>query len=115
MFSERFQREVNAAGSTHGSRSSKFYLNRRFRGPPAVRNVSTARAREKPGMFLQTASHRGYIKTTTLPPLSRVSPSQNCSHPPVLPQICPNLSQNPEIPSSLHSGPSDRPIQRPRC
>ena len=40
LFSERFQREVNASGSTH-----------RSRGPPAVRNVSTARAREKPEIF----------------------------------------------------------------
>src|ERR1041385_9191180 len=69
VFSERFQREVNASGSTHRSLSSKFYPNRRYCGPAAVRNVSTARAREKPGLFLQTASHLGYIKTTTLPPL----------------------------------------------
>src|ERR1041385_7909188 len=39
------------------------------------------RARErKPGMLLQTASHLGYIKTTTLPPFSRVSLATNCSH-----------------------------------
>src|ERR1041384_6592071 len=48
--------------------------------PPAVRNVNTACAREKPGMFLQTANHLGYIKTTTLPPLSRVSLATTCSH-----------------------------------
>src|SRR3954470_5902942 len=81
VFLERFQRQVNASGSTHRSRSSKFYPNRRYCGPPTVRNVSTARAREKPGMFLQTANHRGYIKTTTLPPISRVSLVQSCSHP----------------------------------
>src|SRR3954468_17849287 len=93
MFSERYQREVNAAGSTRRSRSLKFYPNRRYCGPPAVRNVNTAREREKPGMFLQTSSHLGYIKTTTLPPLSRVSLAQNFPPPPVfapdLPQFTP--------------------------
>src|ERR1041385_1208977 len=32
-------------------------------------------------MFLQTASHLGYIKTTTLPPIFRVSLATICSHP----------------------------------
>src|SRR3954471_1725435 len=50
VFSKRFQREVKASGSTHRSRSSKFYPNRRYCGPPAVRNVSTGRPREKPVM-----------------------------------------------------------------
>src|SRR3954470_2498464 len=54
VFSEWFQREVNAASSTRCSRSSKFYPNRRYCGPSAVRNVNTARVREKPRMFLQT-------------------------------------------------------------
>src|ERR1041385_3585586 len=49
--------------------------------------MSIARAREKPEMFLQTASHRGYIKTTTLPPLSRVSLAKKCSHAPSFAQI----------------------------
>src|SRR4051812_36647176 len=43
-------------------------------------------------MFLQTASHLGYINTTTLPPPSRVSPSQIAATPsqcPVLPQNTP--------------------------
>src|ERR1041385_4455696 len=99
VFSERFQREVNASGSTRWSHSSKFYPNRRYCGPPAVRNVSTARAREKPGMFLQTASHRGYIKTTTLPPISRVSLAQNLQPPPPL---CPKIP-----PFSSFASPSD--------
>src|SRR4051812_47684767 len=33
-------------------------------------------------MFLQIASHLGYIKTTTLPPISRVSLSQKLQPPP---------------------------------
>src|ERR1041385_6690591 len=57
------------------------YPNRRSCGPSAVGNVNTARAREKPGMFLQTASHLGYIKTTTPPPLSKVSPKPNLQPP----------------------------------
>ena len=53
-------------------------------------------ARErKPGMFLQAASHLGYIKTTTLPPLSMVSLAINCSH---TPRFAPIFAQNTKIP-----------------
>src|ERR1041385_7568413 len=56
---------------------------------PAVRNVNTAHAREKPGMFFQTASYLGYIKTTTPPSPSRVSPKPKLQPPP---QIMPQFS-----------------------
>src|ERR1041385_8279185 len=80
--------------------------------------MSTVRAREKPEMFLQTAIHRGYIKNTTLPPPLRVSRKHLGSHQPQIwhkntpfSQFYPHFRPNP---SPSRSGPSDRPIQRPR-
>src|SRR4051812_27910579 len=52
VISERFQREVNGTGSTHGSRSSRFYPNRRYCGP------------RRPEMYVSDARRKHIYKTS---------------------------------------------------
>src|ERR1041385_883280 len=66
-------------------------------------------------MFLQTASHPCYIKTTTLPPIFRVSLATIVQPPPSQNSILSNLPQKSRNCAPLRSGPSDLAIRRPRC
>src|SRR4051812_31896593 len=52
-----------------------------LRTPDGQKRKHRARER-KTGMFFQTASHLGYIKTTTLPPIFRVFLAKNSQPPP---------------------------------